>query len=782
MAASDSLKWTAQFTVTPPTRTRKLPGDKILLPPSALEQLLAAAPIISSSPETSQSLTPQFDPFNPHTFAAERRARELAADRQQQLPQPLTFRIVNTQNGRIVHAGIREFSAQENEVVMSPFLRQSLGFDDRDFQPRSDTASRKTDEIAEGESQDIQDEVMEEGYQFPTVTVHAKQLPKGTYVRLRPLEAGYDPEDWKALLERYLRENFTTLTINEILAVPGDHNETFRFLVDKVQPEGDGICIVDTDLEVDIEPLNEEQARETLKRRLEKASSAPGTKDGSSTGGKLSVGQEVNGQVLRGEYVDYEMQDWNQEQALDIELDIADDADIDLFVSPFSDRQRARPREDEHVFGDFSSHSPKRLRLQPTNIELQDISSLYISIHANSHYPRESGVSADGKGTPMIFRLRAINVPLTEAVATNDAEVQEEHDSEDTQCKNCQQGVPKRTLFLHENFCLRNNVVCPKCKNVFQKRSPEWESHWHCPHDNAYGNDTASRSKHDSVFHLQRTCSTCNYEASNLPDLAHHRTTICPGKIILCRFCHLAVPQQGESDPDMMDPEVLLSGLSPHELVDGGRTTECHLCGKIIRLRDMTTHLKHHDLDRLSRPSPRICINPNCGRTLPRKSGSSGNDSLGLCTVCFGPLYADVYDPEGKALRRRIERRYLSQLLSGCGKAWCGNEYCKTGRANAGIGKGTALSSKDAFTLVKPLMGDIAVGPHEMNAAPLYFCTDEQSQQRRKLAEMLAVDEQGSGGYGIPWCVAAVEAAAGDVSKATDWLKNWAPKNAERSR
>ena len=34
-----------------------------------------------------------------------------------------------------------------------------------------------------------------------SVTVHSKQLPKGTFVKLRPLEAGYDPEDWKALLE-----------------------------------------------------------------------------------------------------------------------------------------------------------------------------------------------------------------------------------------------------------------------------------------------------------------------------------------------------------------------------------------------------------------------------------------------------------------------------------------------------------------------------------------------------------------------------------------------------
>ncbi len=36
----------------------------------------------------------------------------------------------------------------------------------------------------------------------------------------------------------------------------------------------------------------------------------------------------------------------------------------------------------------------------------------------------------------------------------------------------------------------------------------------------------------------------------SLPELARHRTTICPGKLILCQFCHLEVPQEG----DPLDP------------------------------------------------------------------------------------------------------------------------------------------------------------------------------------------------------------------------------------
>lgn len=778
-SAPGSLKWSSQLTVTRPSQTATLPGDKILLPPSALEQLLAAAPITVVQPQGSRSLTTRFDPFNPYTFSAEQQARELAADRQQQLPHPLTFRLVNPQNGRVVHAGIREFSAEEGEVALSLFLRTALGLEDEDLErERGNTAENNTEEAAETEMKTNGD--LSSGVQ---ITVHAKELPKGTLVRLRPLEAGYDPEDWKALLERYLRDNFTTLTNGEILIIPGGRNEQFRFLVDKVQPDGDGICIVDTDLEVDIEALNEEQARETLKRRLEKATRAPGTKEGSSAGGKIDLGKDVDGQVRSGEYVDYELHEWDHGKDLEVEMDISDDADVDMFISPFSSRQRSRPRDDEHVFGEMSNRSSKRIRLQPTNVELEDAEALYISVHA---YPKANETSSSEEANSISHYSLRIDSTTTSKMDSEVPDDQEVHEADETQCKNCLQWLPQRTLFLHENFCLRNNILCPHCNSVFLKRSPEWQNHWHCPHDSGYGDDTSSKLKHDAIYHTPHTCSSCNFEASNLPSLAQHRTTTCPGKLILCQFCHLIVPQKGDSDPEILDPEVLLSGLTPHELVDGGRTTECHLCNKIVRLRDMKTHLRHHDLDRLSRPPPQVCKNPNCGRTLEggrnRQSIDTSNSSLGLCNVCFGPLYTDAYDPEGKALKRRVERRYLSQMLTGCGKAWCRNEYCKTGRKHLNDGTETTMSTKDILTIVKPLLDALSIGPTGTNTAPIYFCTDETSQTRKSLADMLAAESSstaGEKGYGVEWCIAAVEAGSGDLDKAREWLKNWAPQTGE---
>ncbi|KAM0521059.1 hypothetical protein ACHAPS_006606 [Verticillium nonalfalfae] len=131
---------------------------------------------------------------------------------------------------------------------------------------------------------------------YPRITIHAKYLPKGTYVRLRPLEAGYNPDDWKSLLERQLRQSFTTLTKDAVLAVRGVKGEQFQFLIDKFSPEGDGICVVDTDLEVDIEALNEEQARETLRQIM--AQEETEGDNGSSKGGKLDIWKPIDGQVV----------------------------------------------------------------------------------------------------------------------------------------------------------------------------------------------------------------------------------------------------------------------------------------------------------------------------------------------------------------------------------------------------------------------------------------------------------------------------------------------------
>ncbi|CVK91921.1 related to PRLI-interacting factor K [Fusarium proliferatum] len=742
------LRWSSALPVISPSAiaTKNLRGDKILLPQSALEQLLAAA---RSRPSTT---TARSDPWSYSSSDA---------DTAQQLPNPLIFRLVNPKNKNAVFAGIREFSASEGTLGLSPWLTEALGIQEDECVSPKEVIDLEQDTVQDRERMDV------DGIQ---IKVEARQLPKGTYVRLRPLEAGYNPDDWKPLLERQLRENFTTLSKGSMLAVKGARGEEFKLLVDKVAPEGDGICVVDTDLEVDIEALDEEQARETLRRIM---SAQRGTTDGSSTGGEIDIWKAVEGQVLEGEYVDYVLPSWNKSQPLAIELTTDEDEDtLDLFVTPKSSRQRALPRESVHVFGDFSPavDGVKRIVISPTNVELEGAEQITISVHGYRH------PDATAPPKTLQYSLRA-KVDLQDAKdganGLSNGAGEQEHSPDEEQCSNCLQFVPKRTMVLHENFCRRNNIVCPKCKSVFKKGSPEWEAHWHCEKDSAFGNSAESKAKHDDIFHTERQCPHCEFSTNSMADLARHQTSVCPGKLILCRFCHLEVPQEG--DPFNPSPEVVLSGLTAHELADGTRTTECHLCDKIVRLKDMETHLKHHELDKVSRLKPPICRNANCGRTMfgvgsrgqVRQTASTdqASNNIGLCSICFGPLYVSMHDPEGKALKRRIERRYLGQLMTGCGKSHCANPWCKTGRANAGL-EAKPSSAREVLPLVKPLLGDVT----NMDV-PLWFCTDEGSQRGRKLAEMMAEE----GVWDVEWCIAAAEAEKGSLERMRDWLQAWAP-------
>ncbi|CAL8581234.1 hypothetical protein XPA_006935 [Xanthoria parietina] len=791
--STKSIKWSSQLSVLSTGHTVPLRGDKIILPPSTLEQLLSASTVTVSSADKPQ--TSSFDSYNPYSYAAERQARAQLVETRQELPHPLTFRLVNPLNGRVCYAGIREFSAEEDFVGLSPFLRNSLGFEDSSAVDTSKTLSNGSN-----------------AHQLPNqselkLTVHFEELPKGTYVRLRPLEAGYDPENWKALLEKHLRDNFTTLTNGEVLTVTSG-TEEFRFLVDGLRPNDKAVTLVDTDLEVDIEPLNEDQARETLKRRALRAQQAPGTAEGSSSGGLLQIGQEVAGRVRPGDYVDYIIEEWNRTSDLELELSPSnDEREIDIFLTPAGPKQRSRPREDEHVFADFSSNSSKRIKVRHSNVELENAELLWISVRA---YEGDDSSSQSPILAPVSYLLR-VNSTTTNDGSSATPEISTQNPEEEI-CTNCHQSVPKRTMFLHQNFCLRNNISCPTCHTVFQKSSAEWKNHWHCPHDTSHGTTPFSHQKHDALYHTPRTCPACGERCSSTSDLSHHRTKLCPSKPILCQFCHLLVPQRGPDDPELTDPEVLMSGLTPHELIDGARTTECHLCFKIVRLRDMATHLKHHDYERLSRSPPIVCGNTNCGRTIAGyfstdgKRTTRGGGQKGLfhgreiCSTCFGPLYSNTYDPEGKALTRRVERRYLTQLMSGCGKSWCGNARCKTGRSNTGLEPIREMKNINAEAKALLAVGGVQ------------FCTDEGGQRRREMAEMVAAekgegdgfvggrvvddgvvgekgkgkekggkktDRRGLGGYDVGWCVNALEVEKGDLLKARGWLREWAVSREE---
>lgn len=826
--AQPTIRYEHTFTAAAP-RIATLRGDKILLPASALEMLLNAAAAARHASGAAQRSAyggggGAFDDFR--SFGYRNGSSGGGGGGEFELPQPLTFQLSVASTGpastpvKSVYAGIREFSAAEGEVVLSDYLWAALGLG------------------GEGDAGDAKPPQQ--------VTVAFHPLPKGTFVHLRPLAAGYNPADWRPLLERQLREGYTTLTRGAVFTVRGNSSggdggdggnasDAFRFRVDGFRPEGDGICVVDTDLEVDIEALDEEQARETMRKIQQGGDDSSGSSSSTtaattttSVGGAIDIWKPVSGQVCPGDYVDYELPSWDRSRPLAIVLtdgngdDDDDGVDkgytVDLLVSPFSTRQRARPRETEHVWANFdvadAADGSKTIVLQPSNSELETAEALRIAVHGWKPPAALEGTSIASRSEPHRFTLRARTVLEEEggsvlggSRATASSSAQEDHSPDDEQCQNCFQWVPRRTMVLHENFCLRNNVACPQCKQVFQKRSAAWAGHWHCaldPEDGGRGSTAASKAKHDRLCHpgfvsadLLYRCpaDTCQSSGvvgpfTSLAALARHRTTSCPAKLILCQFCQLEVPQEGDPADPAVDAATVLTGMTPHERADGARTTDCYLCGAIVRMRDMRAHLQHHDLDRQHRVPPAVCRDALCGRTLygvgargeikgapaDDNTSSSGGNPLGLCRTCFAPLYVSTHDPEGKALRRRVERRYLTQLLTGCGKAWCANTCCKTGRLNQGLppfaGEGAGRSSVAVLLpLIKPLVAEAVAEP----AKPVHFCVDEESQKRRAVAERLA-GQDGGGVYELEWCVAACEAEGADASKAWEWLTNWAPQ------
>ena len=816
------ISYTTQLT---PRISDRLVGDKVLLPQGSLEALLSSAAAAAASSSSSAA-----------SQGGGARSRDDAL-----LPYPITFRLFNPANNRYTHAVPREFSAEEGVIVVSPFLGQVLGLESQTPPP-------------------------------PIITTTFRALPKATYARLRPLASGYDEADWKSLLERELRLGYSTLTPGEVLTVTSGGG-SYEFLIDKLLPEGsEGVCVVDTDMEVEMVPLSEEQARETMQKKIAKRGQRWGGGGGArkEKGGSVRVGEVVQGVVARGEYVDFKLEKWDRGRGVAVELAVGEGGRddevgglVDLLIATSRYRGAAgtdggggggAPRQDEFVWGDLSSQNTKRVVVGSGNVELAPLSPErvegsgegpegveYLSISVHGYSPL--GGEEEGEREEISFRLHIsqdednLSSPPPTSTPTPSAD--------EKICTNCNQPIPLRTYPLHTAFCHRNNTPCnfsPPCSAIFRRNGPPIRDiHWHCPHPDcsARGNDVATGGldKHLQIFHTPRTCPQCGTAARNTIQLAAHRVGECPSKLALCRFCHLLLPQDGVKEDtsaaaaaaaDEVGVGVggvegerererltlyLLSGLTHHEFTCGSRTTECPTCHSRCLLREFTAHQNMHNLERLSRPTPTLCGNLNCYRTIP--TPPVGNE-LGLCAICYGPMYAPgVYDPPPyKHLRRRVERKLLVQGVTGCGRAHCTNIWCRTGRSNLALPEIVGGIQEVKKVFVKPLFDawdgsgtSSSSSLDSMSSGGLRLCVDEVTQKRRELAQVLVDSGGDSDGeeWELQWVCRGVEVVTagggrerveegegegeGEVvgvgeasleNEVRKWLRIWAVRKGER--
>jgi hypothetical protein len=170
-----------------------------------------------------------------------------------------------------------------------------------------------------------------------------------------------------------------------------------------------------------------------LKQIMAKAQKAPGTAEGSSVGGDLNIWKPSTGQVLDGDYVDYQLASWDRSQGIDIELTTEDGESVELFISPYSRHQRARPREDEHIWGDFGDDSTKTIKIHASNVELENAEALYVSVHGRA-------ASEAPSLTPHKYSLQFKSLPKQSAgsssnpIALDDPDT-EMHSPDEEQCK-----------------------------------------------------------------------------------------------------------------------------------------------------------------------------------------------------------------------------------------------------------------------------------------------------------------------------------------------------------
>ncbi|KAK7693732.1 hypothetical protein QCA50_003304 [Cerrena zonata] len=143
----------------------------------------------------------------------------LANISQMELESPWMFKLRNPANSAAsTHSGVLEFIADEGCVHLPHWMMQTLRLEEGD-----------------------------------PIRVTGAELPKGKFVKLQPQQVHFlEVSDPKAVLEQALR-HFSALTQGDIIEIIYN-SIVFGFLIMETQPGGEGINVLDTDLEVDFAP------------------------------------------------------------------------------------------------------------------------------------------------------------------------------------------------------------------------------------------------------------------------------------------------------------------------------------------------------------------------------------------------------------------------------------------------------------------------------------------------------------------------------------------------
>ncbi|KAI9735142.1 MAG: ubiquitin fusion degradation protein [Cirrosporium novae-zelandiae] len=133
---------------------------------------------------------------------------------------PMLFELVNGSKGKLTHAGVLEFIAEEGKIYLPYWIMQTLLLEPGDL-----------------------------------VQIKSTDLPDGRFIKIQAQSTSFlDITDPKAVLENAFR-NFSCLTKNDIFTFEYN-NQTYEMAVLEVKPETEknAISVLETDIEVDFAP------------------------------------------------------------------------------------------------------------------------------------------------------------------------------------------------------------------------------------------------------------------------------------------------------------------------------------------------------------------------------------------------------------------------------------------------------------------------------------------------------------------------------------------------